>query len=157
MTDEVIAPEKKKRLTFMERQAARMARYEVEIAARKAAERAQWIAEMDAMGDRFGVCYFIGWAGDLVKIGYSSALAQRFGTICRDTPFKIGLMATAAGGRDRERHYHRRFEEHRAFGEWFERCPEIEAEIERLAATAFHAEVCAARGFVPAYPQGRAA
>jgi hypothetical protein len=32
----------------------------------------------------------------------------------------------------REKMYHRRFAHRRLHGEWFERCPEIEAEIERL-------------------------
>ena len=34
--------------------------------------------------------------------------------------------------RTHEQAYHRKFRNHHMRGEWFERCPEIEAEIERL-------------------------
>jgi hypothetical protein len=37
-----------------------------------------------------------------------------------------------AGGLHVELEYHQRFRAHHLRGEWFERCPEIEAEIERL-------------------------
>jgi hypothetical protein len=108
-------------------------RYDAEKIERRRVEREQQaIAEMDAMNPKYGVCYFIGCEEGLVKIGYSANLNQRFNTIKSGSLYKLSILATANGGRSREAFYHHKFAEHRFSGEWFSRCPEIEAEIARL-------------------------
>jgi hypothetical protein len=81
-----------------------------------------------------GSCYFIGALGvNVVKIGYAGHVRNRLSHMQVNSPVRLELLATAPGGLLRERLYHRRFKAHRLHGEWFERCPEIEAEIDRLA------------------------
>lgn len=48
-------------------------------------------------------------------------------------PQTLGILALRNGAKAREVAYHEQFSEHRLHGEWFERCPEIEAEIARLS------------------------
>ena len=79
-------------------------------------------------------CYFIGAEDGPVKIGYTTKLKSRLQSIQNGYPYKLRVLALARGGMFRERYYHRLFWERRLHGEWFERCPEIEAEIERLSA-----------------------
>lgn len=82
-----------------------------------------------------GSCYFVGAAGlNVVKIGYANHVRNRLSHMQVNSPVRLELLATAPGGLLRERTYHRRFAAHRLHGEWFERCLEIEAEIERLRA-----------------------
>lgn len=100
---------------------------------RAKALEAEWLAEMEAMTEREeGLCYFIGSADGHIKIGYSKELWRRFGEIRNSVPFEIDMLATARGGRYREAYYHQKFAAARAFGEWFARTPEIEAEIAHL-------------------------
>ncbi len=82
-------------------------------------------------------CYFIGFTDDdgdgLVKIGFSNCVGRRLGQLrATSGPYRLNLLARCGGGRDAESHYHRKFEAHAVGGEWFTRCPEIEAEIGRL-------------------------
>lgn len=79
-----------------------------------------------------GVCYFIGGAEGAIKIGFSVDVASRLRTLRASSPIPLGVLATAPGGATRETAYHYQFAEHRLHGEWFARCPEIEAEIARL-------------------------
>ena len=77
--------------------------------------------------------YFIGIEPDgPIKIGKAINVQERLGTLQVAMPMPLALLATADGGRAREREYHARFEAHRIRGEWFERGPEIVAEIARL-------------------------
>jgi hypothetical protein len=76
--------------------------------------------------------YFIGCDTGPIKIGVSKNPEKR----CRDmtigAPDEYRVLATVIGGHELERAYHERFEFAHLRGEWFERRPEIEAEIERL-------------------------
>lgn len=84
--------------------------------------------------DGEGWCYFIGGEDGPVKIGFSRFVEGRLKDMCFHSPIKLLILATVAGGRGQETAYHDKFAAHRLHGEWFERCPEIEAEIERLNA-----------------------
>jgi hypothetical protein len=76
--------------------------------------------------------YFIGWQDGPIKIGIALDPVTRMYQAQTYVPYKLHLWATCAGGLSLERTYHKRFVDRRLQGEWFERCPEIEAEIERL-------------------------
>jgi len=78
--------------------------------------------------------YFI--AGDVgaIKIGSTFDPVSRLNTLQCGSPIPLKILAVTDGGTTQERAYHKRFAAHRLHGEWFERCPEILAEIERLAA-----------------------
>ena len=128
-TDSIDKP-KRKRITFMGREwfeARRAAE-----ALRHADQEAAYIAELDAMPDCVGMCYFVG-NDEIVKIGYSRNVPKRVSTIKSSSgPYRLNLLATARGGSDRERHYHHLFAEHALGSEWFNMHPDIEAEITRL-------------------------
>lgn len=80
--------------------------------------------------------YFI--RGDVggIKIGASHDPQGRLVDFQRCSPIPIALVATAPGGYDLEREYHKRFAAHRLHGEWFAPHPDILAEIERLVGAA---------------------
>lgn len=79
-------------------------------------------------------CYFIGGDEGPVKIGYSVDVPGRLRAHQSSSPVKLRILATASGGLQRECAYHWQFADARLHGEWFERTPEIEAEIARLNA-----------------------
>lgn len=85
-----------------------------------------------ADSDARGLCYFIGGETGPVKIGFSVDVASRLRAIQTHSPIPLSILATRAGGAAREGAYHRQFAEHRLHGEWFERTPELLAEIARL-------------------------
>ena len=93
------------------------------------ANRLHGLADAEAGGP---VCYFVGGNSGPVKIGYATNLRSRLQNIQEGSPHKLGVLATANGGPFRERAYHQQFAAHHIRGEWFERTPEIIAEIERL-------------------------
>lgn len=95
------------------------------------------VARLHALADdeeREEWCYFIGGEEGPVKIGFSRYVEGRLKDMYFHSPIKLSVLATVKGGRERESAYHVQFAEHRIHGEWFARCPEIEAEIERLKA-----------------------
>lgn len=63
----------------------------------------------------------------LVKIGFSSNVRQRFMTIRTDRPDagKVALIGWAIGGPRLEAELHERFIKHRERGEWFKPAPEM--------------------------------
>jgi hypothetical protein len=81
--------------------------------------------------DSPGVTYFIGGDVGAIKIGRSINVEVRLKDIQACSPIPVRVLASRQGVA-REKMYHRRFAHRRLHGEWFERCPEIEAEIERL-------------------------
>lgn len=83
-----------------------------------------------------GYAYFAGPAGGPIKIGFSMDPYQRLYRLQTDHPERLYLWAEAPGGRRAEDRYQARFAKHWIGGEWFARCPEIEAEIARLKAEA---------------------
>lgn len=79
-------------------------------------------------GDAPGVTYFIGGDTGAIKIGRTVNLATRLKDIQACSPIPVRVLATRQGA-DREKLYHRLFSGHRQHGEWFDRHPDILAEI----------------------------
>lgn len=79
--------------------------------------------------------YFIGADSGPIKIGLSRDPDARCREMKVGSPTDYRVLATVIGGYGLERAYHLRFEFARLRGEWFDRRPEIEAEIERLNKT----------------------
>jgi hypothetical protein len=79
--------------------------------------------------------YFFG-TPDAIKIGVALDVARRLKGIQAHHYHPLQVLATCPGGVRLEREYHARFAAYRLRGEWFERCPAILAEIERLSADA---------------------
>lgn len=78
------------------------------------------------------IAYFVGADHGPIKIGHTRNLAARIETIQWGYPYKVDVLAVAPGGQATEAAYHKRFFRHRLNREWFERAPEIVAEIARL-------------------------
>lgn len=76
--------------------------------------------------------YFVAWDGGPIKIGVADCQDRRMIQLQNGCPYELKILAVCKGGRVKERSYHQLFAKYRLRGEWFERCPEIEAEIERL-------------------------
>jgi hypothetical protein len=87
---------------------------------------------VEAQPTRPSLVYFIGSELGQVKIGMARVPERRLRELQTSHPAKLTILATCEGGHEREQGYHRKFAAHRLHGEWFERCPEIEAEIARL-------------------------
>jgi hypothetical protein len=81
---------------------------------------------------QFGDLYFVA-AGNAVKIGRTTNFGTRLRHIQAHNHENVECLALLKGEGWRERDLHRRFKDCHLRGEWFERCPEIEAEIERLS------------------------
>jgi hypothetical protein len=95
-------------------------------------ERAETrIAQVEAVPQ---LVYFIGAQSGPIKIGIAGNVQNRLKGLQTGHHEKLELLATCEGGQSLERDYHKRFASRRLNGEWFERCPEIEGEIERLSA-----------------------
>jgi hypothetical protein len=83
------------------------------------------------------IVYFVGGETGPVKIGWTQQpIKARLVCIQNGSPVKLHVLATAPAFRQQERMYHKQFAAYRLHGEWFERCPDIEAEIARLNADA---------------------
>lgn len=78
--------------------------------------------------------YFIQSESGGIKIGVAVDVAKRLRGLQTAHPAKLTLLAVTNGGPAQEADYHRRFAAHRLHGEWFERHPDILAEIDRLNA-----------------------
>lgn len=77
--------------------------------------------------------YFIGAESGPIKIGIAVQPGERLKTLQTSHHERLNLLAVCEGGQTLEREYHKRFAAHRLHGEWFERHPDILAEIERLS------------------------
>ena len=77
-------------------------------------------------------CYFIGASEGPVKIGFSIDPPSRLRSLQYSSPVRLSILAMARGGPKRESAYHRQFQDIRLYGEWFERTPSLQAEIDRL-------------------------
>lgn len=87
-------------------------------------QREQFLAEQQV--------YFIASETGPIKIGIAGNPIGRLQGLQTSHHERLSLLATCPGGAEQERIYHRQFAEHRLNGEWFERHPDIEAEIVRL-------------------------
>jgi hypothetical protein len=76
--------------------------------------------------------YFIGSDAGPIKIGMAVRPHVRLRDLQLAGPSKLTMLATIEGPPSLERDYHKRFKAHRLHGEWFQRHPDIMAEIERL-------------------------
>lgn len=75
-----------------------------------------------------GMIYFIEQPDcGAVKIGYTRDMMTRVRNIATFCPLRLQLIGLIAGTTADEEALHRRFAEHRNHGEWFRRCPEIDA------------------------------
>lgn len=74
--------------------------------------------------------YFVGGLEGPVKIGFTQQpIKDRLVCIQNGSPVKLHVLATLPAHRQRERVYHRLFAPYRLHGEWFERHPDIQMEI----------------------------
>jgi hypothetical protein len=81
------------------------------------------------------IVYFVGGESGPVKIGWTQQpIKDRLKCIQNGSPVKLHVLATANRHRIAEKWYHRQFASSRLHGEWFDRTPELLAEIERLNA-----------------------
>lgn len=78
------------------------------------------------------LCYFIGSIDGPIKIGASARPDYRLRDIQAANAYPLTILALADGGFATETGLHKRFAAHRLQGEWFERHPDILAEIDRL-------------------------
>lgn len=108
---------------------------EAKIERQRAERERRDLEEMDNSPEAAGLCYFFGGTAGIIKIGYTRSIWARINRLKSNCgPYRMGLLAVAPGGSARERHYHRRFDQHAVGGEWFNRVPEIDAEIAALVA-----------------------
>lgn len=80
----------------------------------------------------YATIYFIGPESGPIKIGYTVNVTLRLRDLRLANALPLKLWASIHGPTKLEREYHRRFAAHRLHGEWFERHPDILAEIDRL-------------------------
>lgn len=67
------------------------------------------------------VVYVLGTPGsNTVKIGRTTNLTERFGTIQRMSPVPLSILWQCPGGYELETHLHRHFASLRSHGEWFD-------------------------------------
>jgi len=82
-----------------------------------------------------GMVYFAR-RGSTVKIGFSSSPPRRLRNLETAAGLPFDEVVLVKGNRALEQRYHRRFQEHRTDGEWFQVAPEIRLEMDRLHAKA---------------------
>lgn len=78
--------------------------------------------------DKGEFVYFIQSRG-MVKIGFSSKIANRITELSAQNPVTVRLLAVIQGGRDMERRLHEMLAEHRIKGEWFRRSDQVKAVV----------------------------
>jgi hypothetical protein len=79
--------------------------------------------------------YFIGGDIGAIKIGLSTDPAKRLAALQCGSPIPLRILAVGIGDRTAEWMYHTvHFGASRLHGEWFERTPELLAEIDRINA-----------------------
>lgn len=67
-----------------------------------------------------------------IKIGVATDVTRRVKSPSTAHPYPLKLLGTIKGGRDLERALHRRFQEYRLGGEWFEATPELQEAVQQL-------------------------
>jgi hypothetical protein len=76
--------------------------------------------------------YFIRMGDGPVKIGHSVDVKARLACFQVGSPYPLALIATIPDEGHEEAIWHEAFADYRLHGEWFERSPAIQAEIDRL-------------------------
>lgn len=76
--------------------------------------------------------YFAAASEGPIKIGMTCNVKRRLRELRTKTKLDLSILAATDGGSLREGLYHSRFLAHHIKGEWFERHPDILAEINRL-------------------------
>lgn len=76
--------------------------------------------------------YFIGPDDGPIKIGWARNITTRVRDLRLANAYPLRIWASTQAAPALEREYHKRFAAHRLHGEWFDRHPDILAEIERL-------------------------
>ena len=76
-----------------------------------------------------GYVYFID-NGDMIKIGYSTNPSVRLNDLQIGSSVPLHIVAVIAGTKQDEDHIHKKFQEYRSHGEWFEHNPELDKLIE---------------------------
>jgi hypothetical protein len=97
------------------------------------AQRQMWIDKASLAGcgrsneiaAREPVVYFIACGDDLIKIGHTTNLRSRLRSLRTAAPKELRVLLVIPGTRDDEQELHRKFQAHRAGGEWFLRCDAI--------------------------------
>ncbi len=80
-----------------------------------------------------GVIYFVqGEYGGPIKIGFSTDLRKRLGSLQSSNPYKLILLMAIPGSRKTEQGIHDRLNAHWLRGEWYNDAPAIYEKIERL-------------------------
>jgi hypothetical protein len=87
---------------------------------------------IQARRDGKSYVYFIAGDDTPIKIGFSSQPHERLAILQTAHWTKLSIVAMAEGTLSDESAFHRRFANHRLHGEWFDRHPDILAEIDRL-------------------------
>lgn len=103
---------------------------EVVAAAVHAAEQAAEAPRRARRDDQ--MVYFVIASDETVKIGVARDPRARVKALQTSHAMELRLAAVTKGGVYQERRYHERFGDRRLVGEWFSRCPEIDAEVRRL-------------------------
>jgi hypothetical protein len=78
------------------------------------------------------VVYFAELEGGPIKVGHTVDLDRRLAEIQLCSPGKVNLIGAVEGDRRTEAYFHRRFAEHRAFGEWYQRHCDVSEYINRV-------------------------
>lgn len=68
-----------------------------------------------------------------VKIGVTADLATRLSGLQTAAHVELEIVASIRGGREVESYFHEALEAYRIRGEWFDRSPEVESTIRRVA------------------------
>jgi hypothetical protein len=83
-----------------------------------------------------GFIYFIGGRTGPIKIGFTTQVQKRLQRLSSNSPIALRVLASRPGSKADEGRLHVRFQGSRLHGEWFNRTPEILAEISKTRASA---------------------
>lgn len=76
--------------------------------------------------------YFISDGGKSIKIGFSTDVATRFGSIATMSPVALSLIGAVPGTRPQEQALHRELAAFRLNGEWFQDCQDVRRRIDEV-------------------------
>lgn len=88
---------------------------------------------MDCSIIKPGAKVYLAAVEDSIKIGVSTDPATRMEELQRKTGKEFQVLGLMHGGFGAEKHLHHKFRDHRIYGEYFSRAPEIMAFISRMS------------------------